>query len=149
MKKFYLLMAALVGLVVVSCGTAKYTSQETITDEAKVSQIINEYYPKLQEYLDAGVVQVASVKEQTLADGETQYDVKYKFINNYYEEEELTALLKDRYPDIYWGQKVGRVKDVVAYKFVDDKGNIATNVSYNNVRPRPFGWLRARFRRGR
>ena len=142
-------MAALVGLVVVSCGTAKYTSQETITDEAKVSQIINEYYPKLQEYLDAGVVQVASVKEQTLADGETQYDVKYKFINNYYGEEELTALLKDRYPDIYWGQKVGRVKDVVAYKFVDDKGNIATNVSYNNVRPRPFGWLRARFHRNR
>ena len=147
MKKIYLVLVMMVSLLVASCGTAKYTSQAVITDQAKVEQVIKDYYPALQEYKDAGVIQIASVKEQTLADGETQYDVRYKFINNYYEGEELVALLKEKYPDVYKMYQLGMIKDVQAYKFVDDNGNVVNNVSYNRVRHRR-GLFRPWFHRG-
>lgn len=147
MKKIYLILVMVVALLVASCGTAKYTSQAVVTDQAKIEQVINDYYPALKEYQDEGVIQIASVKEQTLADGETQYDVRYKFIENYYEGEDLINLLKEKYPDVYRMYMVGMVKDVQAYKFVDDKGNVVNNVSYNHVR-RHRGFLRPWFHRG-
>lgn len=148
MKKFYFVLIIAVSLLVSSCSVFRYSSQSTITDQDQISQIIKEYYPALQEYQDEGVIKIASVKEQTLGSGETQYDVKYQFVNNYYEGEELVNLLKEKYPDVYKMYQVGMIKDLVAYKFVDGGGSVANMVSYNKVR-RPRAFFRPPFNRNR
>jgi ABC-type cobalt transport system substrate-binding protein len=70
MKKISLLAA----LVIASFFAASaYAGQETITDGEKISGIINDYYPELKDYYEAGVMSIESLKEQTLGDGSTEY----------------------------------------------------------------------------
>lgn len=128
MKKFVLVITIMLSLISVSAFAAK----EPVIEEEKISEIINECYPDLKDYYEAGVLSIESLTEQFLADGSTEYDIKYKFINNYYEGEELTDVLKEQYPDLYAMNEAGLVKDVSIYKFVDKAtGKIFNYVAYN------------------
>ena len=148
MKKIILLAATFCAFF----GTAAFAAQETITNDENISKVINECYPGLKDYYEAGVMSVESLQEQTLADGSTEYDIKYKFVKNYYDQGEIEEILREQYPDIYGMSKAGIIKDISIYRFVDKgTGTILTNVAYNSTRPQQdraprFGrW----FRRGR
>ena len=148
MKKIILLAATFCAFF----GTAAFAAQETITNDEIISKVINECYPGLKDYYEAGVMSVESLQEQTLADGSTEYDIKYKFVKNYYDQGEIEEILREQYPDIYGMSKAGIIKDISIYRFVDKgTGKILTNVAYNSTRPQQdraprFGrW----FRRGR
>lgn len=115
-------------------STAAFAAKESITDEQKISKVLAEYYPTLKNYYDAGVIEIESLQEETLADGETKYDIKYKLIKNYYDESEIDNVLKEQYPDIYAMKRMGVIKDVSIFKFVyQDTGDILTNVAYNTA----------------
>lgn len=139
MKKFVLVITIMLSLISVSA----YASKESVVESKEVSEIINECYPNLKDYYEAGVLSIESLTRQTLGDGSTEYDIRYKFVNNYYEGEELTKVLKEQYPDLYMMSKAGLVKDVSIYRFVDRAtGKILNYVAYNRsvpVRPRQSG----------
>lgn len=132
MKRFIILAAMFCTLF----GTTAFAAKESITDEKKVSEILANYYPTLKSYYDAGVIEIESLQEETLADGETKYDIKYKLVKNYYDESEIDGVLKEQYPDIYAMKRMGIIKDVSIFKFVyQDTGDILTNVAYNKNTP--------------
>ena len=148
MKKIILLAATFCAFF----GTAAFAAQETITNDENISKVINECYHGLKDYYEAGVMSVESLQQQTLADGSTEYDIKYKFVKNYYDQGEIEEVLREQYPDIYGMSKAGIIKDISIYRFVDKgTGKILTNVAYNSTRsqqdraPRFGRW----FRRGR
>ena len=148
MKKISLLAAIAIATVF---ATSAYATQETITDAEKISGIINDCYPELKDYYDAGVMSIESLTEETLGDGSTKYDIKYKFVKNYYAQSEIDDVLKEQYPDIYMMSKAGLLKDISIYRFVDKAtGNLLTNVAYNSTipqreaAPRFGGWFRRR-----
>ena len=148
MKKIILLAATFCAFF----GTSAFAAQETITNDENISKVINECYPGLKDYYEAGVMSVESLQQQTLADGSTEYDIKYKFVKNYYDQGEIEEVLREQYPDIYGMSKAGIIKDISIYRFVDKgTGKILTNVAYNSTHPQQdraprFGrW----FRRGR
>ena len=133
MKKISLLAAIAIATIF---ATNAFASRETITDNEKISEIINECYPDLKAYYDSGVMSIESLQEETLADGCTQYDIKYKFVRNFYDQSEIDDVLKEQYPDIYTMSKIGLLKDIAVYRFVDkDTGDILTNVAYNRNVP--------------
>ena len=133
MKKISLLAAIAIATVF---SANAFAARETITDSEKISEIINECYPDLKAYYDSGVMSIESLQEETLADGCTQYDIKYKFVRNFYDQSEIDDVLKEQYPDIYTMSKIGLLKDIFIYRFVDkDTGDILTNVSYNRNAP--------------
>lgn len=149
MKKIIILAASICAF----SATAVFAAQETVTDGEKINQVISDCYPGLKDYYDAGVMSVESLKEQTLADGSTEYDITYKFVKNYYDQGEIEEVLREQFPDIYGMSKAGLIKDISIYRFVDKAtGKILTNVAYNSTRPQPdkaprFG--RRPFRHGR
>jgi hypothetical protein len=149
MKKISLLAA----LAIASFFAASaYAGQETITDSEKISSVINDCYPGLKDYYDAGVMSIESFTEETLADGSTEYDITYKFVKNYYDQDEIDNVLKEQYPDIYMMSKAGLLKDISIYRFVDKAtGKILTNVAYNSTAPQREATPRhgSWFRRGR
>ena len=133
MKKISLLAAIAIASVF---STSAFAARETITDSEKISEIINDCYPDLKDYYDTGVMSIESLQQETLADGSTQYDIKYKFVKNYYDQSEIDDVLKEQYPDIYAMSKTGFLKDISIYRFVDKAtGNILTNVAYNRNVP--------------
>ena len=149
MKKISLFAAIAIASIF---AVSAHAAQETVTDGEKISEIINDCYPELRDYYDAGVMNVESLKEQTLADGSTEYDIKYKFVKNYYAQDEIDEVLKEQFPDVYQMSKAGLLKDISIYKFVDKAtGKILTNVAYNSTRPQrePAPRFGRWFRRGR
>ena len=117
-------------------NTTVFAAKEQITDEQEILKVLADYYPTLKNYYEAGVIEIESLQEETLADGETKYDIKYKLIKNYYDESEIDNVLKEQYPDIYAMKRMGVIKDVSIYKFVyQDTGDILTNVAYNRNTP--------------
>lgn len=127
MKKIALLFVALLGFAVSS-----FAMRETVTDTEKISYVISEFYPNLAQYYEEGLVQVASLTEETLADGETEYNVRYRFIKSYYKEDEIEGLLKEKYPNEYILYRGKLIKDVCAFKYVDkETGNVETFLGYN------------------
>lgn len=113
-----------------------FAAKEQITDEQEISKVLANYYPTLKNYYDAGVIEIESLQEETLADGETKYDIRYKFVKNYYDESEIDNVLKEQYPDVYAMKRIGMIKDVSVYRFVyKDTGDILTNVAYNRNTP--------------
>lgn len=131
MKRF--IIAALCMLFAV----AAFAMKEQVTDEEKISEVITNYYPNLKDYYEAGVISLAYLTEETLLDGSTEYNIRYKFVNSFYEEDEIDGVLKDKYPQVYNLKRMGLVKNVYAYKFVDgETGEIRTNVGYERVTPR-------------
>ena len=149
MKKISLLAAIAIASFF---AASAYAGQETITDGEKISEVINDCYPELSDYYNAGVLSIESFTEETLADGSTEYDIRYKFVKNYYGQDEIDEVLKEQYPDIYGMSKAGLLKDISIYRFVDKAtGKILTNVAYNSTvpqrdpAPRHGMW----FRRGR
>lgn len=149
MKKISLLAAIAIATVF---STSAFAARETITDSEKTSEIINECYPELKAYYDTGVMSIESLTEETLGDGSTKYDIKYKFVKNYYDQSEIDDVLKEQYPDIYMMSKAGLLKDISIYRFVDKAtGNILTNVAYNSNAPQREAAPRFRnwFRHGR
>ena len=149
MKKISLLAAIAIASIF---AVSAHAAQETITNDEKISEIINDCYPELRDYYDAGVMSIESLKEQTLGDGSTEYDIKYKFVKNYYGQDEIDEVLKEQFPDIFWMSKAGLLKDISIYRFVDKAtGNILTNVAYNSTVPQHEAAPRfgRRFHRGR
>ena len=113
-----------------------FAMRETVTDSEKISYVISEFYPNLAQYYDEGLIQVASLTEETLADGETEYNIRYKFVNAYCEGKELDDVLVKSYPNEYILYKAGMIKDVSVFKYVDrETGEIETHLSYNWVFP--------------
>ena len=135
MKKM-ILAIAMVFAMMFSANAMK----EPVTDEFKVVEVIQNYYPHLTEYFAEGVMEIASLTEETLADGETEYNIKYKLIPYHLNEAELNSLLKTEYTNLYYMKRFGLIKDVSAIKYVDkENGEIKTKVSYNRgeIRHRP------------
>ena len=131
MKRF--IIAALCMLFAV----AAFAMKEQVTDEEKISEVITNYYPNLKDYYEAGVISLAHLTEETLLDGSTEYNIRYKFVKSFYGEDEIDGVLKEKYPQVYNLKRMGLVKNVYAYKFVDGKtGEIRTNVGYERVIPR-------------
>lgn len=127
MKK--MILAIVMAFVMMFSANA---TREPVTDEFKMIDVIENYYPHLKTYFAEGVIKVASLTEETLADGRTEYNIRYKYVNNLLNEDELDSLLRSEYPNIYRMMKFGVVKDVSAIKFVDQQtGEIQTKVSYN------------------
>lgn len=149
MKKIIILAASICAL----SATAAFAAQVNITDNEKINQVISEYYPDLKDYYEAGVMSVESLKEETLADGSTEYDITYKFVKNYYDQDEIDDVLREQFPDVYGMSKIGLIKDISVYRFVNKAtGTILTNVAYNSTRPQPDKAPRfhgPRFRHGR
>ena len=133
MKKISLLAAIAIASFF---AASAYAGQKTITDDEKISEVINDCYPELSDYYNAGVLSIESFTEETLADGSTEYDIRYKFVKNYYGQDEIDEVLKEQYPDIYGMSKAGLLKDISIYRFVDKTtGQILTNVAYNSTVP--------------
>ena len=130
MKRF--IIAALCMLFAV----AAFAMKEQVTDEEKISEVITNYYPNLKDYYEAGVISLAYLTEETLIDGSTEYNIRYKFVNSFYTEDEIDGVLKEKYPQVYNLKRMGLVKNVYAYKFVDgETGEIKTNVGYTRNIP--------------
>lgn len=130
MKRF--IIAALCMLFAV----AAFAMKEQVTDEEKISEVITNYYPNLKDYYEAGVISLAHLTEETLLDGSTEYNIRYKFVNSFYGEDEIDEVLKEKYPQVYNLKRMGLVKNVYAYKFVDgETGEIRTNVGYTRNVP--------------
>jgi uncharacterized membrane protein len=141
MKRF--IIAALCMLFTV----AAFAMKEPVTDEEKISEVITNYYPNLKDYYEAGVISLAYLTEETLLDGSTEYNIRYKFVKSFYGEDEIDGVLKEKYPQVYNLKRMGLVKNVYVYKFVDgETGEIRTNVGYERVTPRRgfFGRFHAR-----
>ena len=116
--------------------TYAFAMKEPVTDEEKISEVITNYYPNLKDYYEAGVISLAYLTEETLLDGSTEYNIRYKFINSFYKEDEIDGVLKEKYPQVYNLKRMGLVKNVYAYKFVDgETGEIRTNVGYTRNVP--------------
>lgn len=144
MKKIMIIAALFCTLF----STTVFAAKEQITDEQKISRVITNYYPNLKNYYEAGVIEIESLQEETLFDGSTKYDIKYKFVNNYYGNDEIDKALKERYPDVYAMKTKGVIKDVSAFRYVDkETGEILTKVAYNKNMPRRPVF--PRFMRGR
>ena len=127
MKKMILAIATIFAMMF-SANAAK----EPVTDEFKVVEVIETVYPHLMNYFQEGVLEIASLTEETLADGETEYNIKYKLVNYHLTESELNELLKKDYTNLYYMKRFGLIKDVSAIKFVDkNTGKILTHVAYN------------------
>ena len=149
MKKISLLAAIAIATIF---SSSAFAAPEAITDNEKTSEIINECYPGLKAYYETGLMSIESLTEETLADGSTKYDIKYKFVRNFYDQSEIDDVLKEQYPDIYTMSKIGLLKDIAVYRFVDkDTGDILTNVAYNRNAPQhaPAPRFENRFRHGR
>ena len=129
MKKIALLLIALLTFAVSS-----FAMRETVTDSEKISYVISEYYPSLARYYEEGLIQVASLTEETLLDGDTEYNIRYRFVNAYCEGKELDDVLVKKYPNEYILYKAGMIKDVSVIKYVDrETGEIETHLAYNWV----------------
>jgi hypothetical protein len=127
--------------------TNAFAMKEPVTDEEKISEVIANYYPNLKDYYEAGVISLAYLTEETLFDGSTEYNIRYKFVNSFYKEGEVDGVLKEKYPQVYAMKRMGLVKDVFAYRFVDrETGEIHTNVGYTRNVPerRWFGRFHTR-----
>ena len=133
MKKMILAMA--MAFAAIFSANAMRTP---INDEEKVIEVIQDYYPHLLNYFAEGVMEIGSLTEEILADGETEYNIRYKFVNYRLNDGELNSLLKTKYPEIFYGRQFGFLKDVTAIRYVDkETGEIKTKVVYNkNDRPR-------------
>lgn len=144
MKKFVLVITVILSLISVSA----YATKTPITENEKITNIINECYPDLKDYYEAGVLAVESLTEERLFDGSTEYDIKYRFVRSLYEEDEIVAVLKEKYPAVYKMNEIGLVKDVSVYKFVDEvTGEIINGIIFNRNEerfriPRPGMWAR-------
>ena len=109
-------------------------AKEPVTDEFKVIEVIEDYYPHLMNYFSEGVLEIASLTEDELLDGSTEYNLKYRFVPYHLTEDELNVLLKSDYTNLYYMKRFGLIKDVSAIRFVDkNTGEVLTKVSYNNV----------------
>ena len=137
MKKFFFLAVA----AFLFFGVSAFAAKDVVTDNDKISTLIAEYFPGLKDYYEAGVITVDRVEEEYLADGTTECNVFYKYVKNYYDQDEIDNVLKEQYPDLYMMKKHGVIKDVSVYKFVNKStGEILTNVAYNSNLPhRRFG----------
>lgn len=141
MKRF------IIAAVCMLFAVAAFAMKEQVTDEEKISEVITNYYPNLKDYYEAGVISLAFLNEETLLDGSTEYNIRYKFVNSFYGEDELDGLLKEKYPQVYNLKRMGLVKDVFAYRFVDrETGEIKTNVGYTRNVPERR-WTRRPHRR--
>ena len=150
MKKIVLLAALFCTLF---CAQA-FAEKRNITDSEEIAKVIGEYYPNLDAYYAAGVIDVDSLYEETLSDGSTKYDIKYKFRKNYYGQDEIDGVLKNEFPDVYAMKAHGVIKDVSVYRFVEkNTGKVLTNVAYNRNTDRKFeiggfrhrnGWMAIR-----
>ena len=133
MKKMILAMA--MAFAAIFSANAMRTP---INDEEKVIEVIQDYYPHLINYFAEGVMEIGSLTEEILADGETEYNIRYRFVNYRLNDGELNSLLKTKYPEIFYGRQFGFLKDITAIRYVDkETGEIKTKVVYNkNDRPR-------------
>lgn len=133
MKRFAIIAALFCTLF----GFNAFAAKEPVTDKQEMAQIINDYYPHLSNYYEEGVITVASISEETLLDGSTEYNVKYKFVNNFYDSAEADKILKEQYPKVYAMEKMRLIKNVKVYKCVNrNTGEILTNVIYDRNTPR-------------
>ena len=128
-------------LAIVVIFTAIFSANAARTpsnDEEKVIEVMENYYPHLMTYFAEGVMEIGSLTEEILPDGETEYNIRYRFTNYQLNEGELNSLLRTKYPEIFYGKQFGFLKDVSAIKYVDkESGEIKTKVVYNrNDRPR-------------
>lgn len=141
MKKFVTI------ITIILMSVSAYAAKEPIVGNENVSAVIDEFYPGLKDYYESGVLNIASLTEETLADGTVEYNIKYNFTRSMYEGEDLTKVLKKKYPDIYALRRAGLIKDVVVYKFVDkNTGLIFENVLYNWIEPMRRAWTPRRHR---
>ena len=126
MKKFATI------IVLMFASVLAFAMREPVSEPEKISMVINDYYPGLKDYYEAGVIDIASLTEENLPDGTMEYNIKYRFIRNVYEGAEKVRVLKECYPDIYVMARAGLVKDVLVYKFVDQNtGRIFNQIAYN------------------
>lgn len=113
--------------------------------DGKLYEVLAEYCPELKAYVDAGVVSIESVVEEDLFDGDVRYDIRYRYVRNFYEGEELADVLREAYPEVYGMWRTGVIKDVVAYSYVDrESGEIVTGVAYRQPRRRMGRFVRMR-----
>ena len=77
MKKIILLAAIMFATI----GVA-YATPEKINDKEKISKVITDYFPALKESYDNGTLYIDTLDEETLADGSTQYHIRYKFVKS-------------------------------------------------------------------
>lgn len=136
-------MKKLVSIIAIALAFtfSAHAAKEPIVENEKISTVIDEFYPGLKDYYEAGVLNIDSLTEETLADGTVEYNIRYNFTRSMYEGEELTQVLKEKYPDIYALRRAGLIKDVVVYKFVDkNTGLIFDKVLYNWIEPMRRAW---------
>lgn len=126
MKKIVLLLTAMFVFAVSS-----FAMREPVSEE-QISTVISEFYPNLSRYYEEGLIKVASLTEETLGDGFVEYNIKYKFVNSYYDEKEIGEVLERQYPNEFILYKAGLIKDVCIFRYVDkETGEIETNLGYN------------------
>ena len=131
MKRFLFAIAL---VLLTACGTSKYVSQRRINDMDEISLVLYNNYPVLHEYYMEGVLEVNSLKEVTLENGETAYNIKYKFIKYRYPEfNDRMAALKEYYPEVYDMYMNGVIEVTSFYKYVDDSGVIRHHVSFRRI----------------
>lgn len=132
MKNLFFIAAIFCTLL---CGTA-FASDGTIRDEKEISEIISNYYQGLKDYYDSGLIRVESLNETTLFDGSKEYKIKYKYVKNFYDQSEIDGVLMKEFPRLYSLKKMGLVKDVCVYRYVDkETGEIRTDTAYNRNLP--------------
>ena len=133
MKKIIVIAALLCTLF----STNAFATKEPVTEEEKISQIINDYYPGLSGFYEDGLIDIEYLMEETLLDGSTEYNIRYRFVKSYYDQTEADKILKEKYPYVYAMKRMGLIKNVGVYKIVNkDTKEIVTNVEYKRVERR-------------
>lgn len=139
MKKLVSILA-----IALAFAVSAFAAREPIVENEKISEVITNYYPNIAEYYGEGLIKVDALTENTLADGSTEYNIRYHFTRYQYTGEELNQVLKEKYQDIYRLKLFGLVKDVTVIKYVDkETGEITEHIYYNRARQ-----ARHRFHRG-
>ena len=128
MKKFVLVIGIMLSLI----STSAYAAKESIVKEEVISSVIDECYPNLKVYYEAGLLNIKSLTVETLLDGSTEYDIRYNFTKSFCKSEEAEKILKEEYPILYRLNEDGFIKDVMVYKYVDKTtGEILSQPVFN------------------
>ncbi len=122
---FVIMMVMLAG-----CGVTRYADGSPDSERAGI--ILHDYYPQLYEYYIEGVLRVNSLRHVTLADGTTDYEVRYKLVRYYYPTHTARLSAVETYlPELFNLYIHGMVSIGSVWKYVDPStGRIMHQAKY-------------------
>ena len=129
MRKFALMLLALLSFVFLTCGSGNYVSQAQVYGDEDTEYILYNYHPELYRYYSAGVLRVNSIRQVVRYDGTVDYRVNYDYVRYYYSDAEKINAVMTYLPDLYVKYINGQIMINYVWRYVES-GNICHAASY-------------------